>query len=169
MLSIKLIREQSEYIKEVYKKRNYEFPIEELLDYDNKKREVTFELDNLRADRKKSTKNITSELTEQEKNEIINSQKNTSKKIHELEDVVREMEEKLKNLLLDMPNILQEDIQLGKEDDAIIVKEGFGELDIKVRQKNELSKPPSDIKVEQATGHWEIGKQFGIIDFERMN
>ena len=58
MLPIKLIREQSEYIKEVYKKRNYEFPIEELLNYDSKKREITFELDKLRADRKKSTKNI---------------------------------------------------------------------------------------------------------------
>ena len=167
MLPIKLIREQSEYIKKVYKKRNYQFPIEELLDYDNKKREITFELDNLRANRKKSTKNISPDMTDEEKQSIINSQKETSKKIHELEDLVRDMEEKLKKLLLDMPNILQEDIQIGKEENAVIIKEGLGNQVIKVTKKNELSKPPSEIKVEQAIGHWEIGKRFGIIDFER--
>jgi len=167
MLPIKLIREQSEYIKEVYKKRNYEFPIEELLNYDSKKREITFELDKLRADRKKSTKNITSDMSDKEKSEIINSQKDTSKKIHELEDLARNMEEKVKNLLLDMPNILQEDIQIGKEEDAVIVKEGFGDKEIKVSQKNKLSETPTDVKFDQSIGHWEIGKQFGIIDFER--
>lgn len=167
MLPIKLIREQSEYIKEVYKKRNYEFPIEELLNYDSKKREITFELDKLRADRKKSTKNITSDMSDKEKSEIINSQKDTSKKIHELEDLARNMEEKVKNLLLDMPNILQEDIQIGKEEDAVIVKEGFGDKEIKVSKKNKLSETPTDVKFDQSIGHWEIGKQFGIIDFER--
>jgi len=167
MLPIKLIREQSEYIKEVYKKRNYEFPIEELLNYDSKKREITFELDKLRADRKKSTKNIRSDMSDKEKSEIINSQKDTSKKIHELEDLARNMEEKVKNLLLDMPNILQEDIQIGKEKDAVIVKEGFGDKEIKVSQKNKLSETPTDVKFDQSIGHWEIGKQFGIIDFER--
>jgi len=167
MLPIKLIREQSEYIKEVYKKRNYEFSIEELLNYDSKKREITFELDKLRADRKKSTKNISSDMSDKEKKEIIDSQKDTSKKIHELEDLAREMEEKVKNLLLDMPNILQKDIQIGKEEDAVIVKEGFGDKEIKVSQKNNLSDPPSDIKFDQSIGHWEIGKQLGIIDFER--
>ena len=167
MLPIKLIREQSEYIKEVYKKRNYEFSIEELLNYDSKKREITFELDKLRADRKKSTKNISSDMSDKEKKEIIDSQKDTSKKIHELEDLAREMEEKVKSLLLDMPNILQEDIQIGKEEDAVIVKEGFGDKEIKVSQKNKLSEPPSDIKFGQPIGHWEIGKQLGIIDFER--
>lgn len=167
MLPIKLIREQSEYIKEVYKKRNYEFPIEELLNYDSKKREITFELDKLRADRKKATKNITSDMSDKEKSEIINSQKDTSKKIHELEDLARNMEEKVKNLLLDMPNILQEDIQIGKEEDAVIVKEGFGDKEIKVSKKNKLSETPTDVKFDQSIGHWEIGKQFGIIDFER--
>ena len=167
MLPIKLIREQSEYIKEVYKKRNYEFSIEELLNYDSKKREITFELDKLRENRKKSTKNISSDMSDKEKKEIIDSQKDTSKKIHELEDLAREMEEKVKNLLLDMPNILQKDIQIGKEEDAVIVKEGFGDKEIKVSQKNKLSEPPSDIKFDQPIGHWEIGKQLGIIDFER--
>ena len=43
----------------------------------------------------------------------------------------------------------------------------FGDKEIKVSQKNNLSDPPSDIKFDQSIGHWEIGKQLGIIDFER--
>ncbi len=167
MLPIKLIREQSEYIKEVYEKRNYKFPLKELLDLDNKRREITFELDSLRSDRKKSTKNITPNMNDKEKKEIIDSQKDTSKKIHELEDSIRNIEEKIKNLLLDMPNILQEDIQIGKEEDAIIIKEGLGHEEIQVSEKSQLSKPPEDLNNEQNIGHWDIGKKFGIIDFER--
>jgi seryl-tRNA synthetase len=56
MLPIKLIRENPQYIKEIYKKRNYKFSIDKVIKLDEEKRNITFQVDDLRANRRRSTK-----------------------------------------------------------------------------------------------------------------
>jgi|TARA_B110000438_G_scaffold289436_1_gene324009 seryl-tRNA synthetase len=167
MLSIKLIREQPEYIQEIYKKRHYDFPVNQVLKLDEKKRRLVFDLDELRSIRKKSSKQINPKMNENEKKIVIDSQKETSTKIHELEDLLRNIENELKQLLLEMPNILQDDIHEGGEKEAKIILQGIGNKILENKKERTITDKPSKSEYSKVPGHWDIANQLGLIDFER--
>ncbi|PZC40655.1 MAG: seryl-tRNA synthetase [Chloroflexi bacterium] len=167
MLPIKLIRENPQYIKEIYKKRNYKFSIDKVIKLDEEKRNITFQVDDLRANRRRSTKNISSNINQKEKQEIIDSQKEISALIHTHEESLRIINEQLNNLLLEMPNILSDDVQEGTEEDAQIIEEGIGHQVIKIKENAKVSDVPLKNSYPTVPEHWEIGKELKIIDFER--
>ncbi|MDG1990714.1 MAG: serine--tRNA ligase [Dehalococcoidia bacterium] len=167
MLPIKLIREKSEYIQEIYKKRKYIFSVNQVLEVDEKKRQLVSTLDELRSIRKKSSKQINPQIDEKEKKAIIDSQKETSAKIHELEDALRSTEDQLTQLLLEMPNILQDDIHEGGEQEAKIILQGKGHEILQVEADATIADKPLKSDYDKVPGHWDIAKQLGIIDFER--
>jgi len=167
MLPIKLIREKSEYIQEIYKKRKYIFSVNQVLEVDEKKRQLVSTLDELRSIRKKSSKQINPQIDEKEKKAIIDSQKETSAKIHELEDALRSTEDQLTQLLLEMPNILQDDIHEGGEQEAKIILQGKGHEILQVEADATIADKPLKSDYDKVPGHWDIAKQLGIIDFKR--
>ncbi len=75
-----------------------------------------------------------------------------SARIKELDDRVKLLEEEIYTTLLNIPNIPHESVPVGESDEDNIEIRKWGEL------------PRHDF---EAKAHWDIGKNLGILDFER--
>ena len=122
MIDINLLRENPELVKENIKKKfqDKKLPlVDEVISLDKKKRELQSEGDNLRAQRNSLAKSI-GVLIREGKKEEAEQAKLTSKKdnerISEIENETAEIEKKLKNAMMSIPNIIADDVPLGKDD-----------------------------------------------------
>lgn len=143
MLDLKFIRENTELVREAVKARNDTAPIDEILELDEQRRSNLAKLEELRRERKATSK--TSDEAGREKGRQLREQ------IKNLEDIIREIETSLNDRLLRVPNIPQPSVPRGKSEDDNIVIRTTGTP----RQFDFTPLP-----------HWEIGEQLGIIDFE---
>ncbi|MCJ7581302.1 MAG: serine--tRNA ligase, partial [Candidatus Aminicenantes bacterium] len=84
----------------------------------------------------------------------IASMKKVSEEIKNLEEKLKTVDEELKSILLNIPNIPHESVPEGSSSENNIEVRRSGE-------KPEFSFPPQP--------HWEIGKNLGILDFERAS
>jgi seryl-tRNA synthetase len=84
--------------------------------------------------------------------DIIAEMKKISDEIKSLDDEYKDIEVKLQNLLLNFPNISHESVPEGLSPDKNVEVRTFGE-------KHTFSFPVKP--------HWELGKDLGILDFER--
>ena len=152
MIDIKLIREQKEYVKNEMEKLFVSVPIDEIFELDEAKRKLLFDSENLRNIRKTLSKEIASEKNA----ETISAKKEEVKKINELikvqEDELGELEERLNSLMLNVPNIPDPEVPVGKDDSE----------NIPIAYFNEKKK----FEFEPKT-HYDIGEKRDLIDFER--
>jgi len=153
MLDIKIIRENPEKVNELLKRRNPELSIDAVLEIDKERRQVQTRADQLRSERK----NISQEIGNLKKagkdaSEIQEKVRLIGDQIKELEAQENELNEKQKNLLLNIPNTPDETTPIGLSDENNVVIKTVGE----VPKKNFEIKP-----------HWEIGPELGLLDFER--
>jgi len=143
MLDLKFIRENPEAVRKAIAIRNDSAPIDEILELDEQRRSNLATLEELRRERKLSSK--ANDEPSREKGRQIRD------KIKNLEDIVREIELNLNDMLLRVPNIAQSSVPEGKsEDDNIVIRT------IGTPRKFAFSPLP----------HWDIGEKLGIIDFE---
>ena len=154
MLDRKFVRENPELIKEMLKKRGVEgINIDEFLEKEKKWRELTREVEDLRAEQNKISKEIPRLKKEgKDVQPIIKEMRSISDKIRELEEKKKALEEEINAFLLKIPNIPHESVPVGKdENDNVVVRE-WGE--------------PKKFDFEPRE-HWEIGTLLDILDFER--
>jgi seryl-tRNA synthetase len=119
MLDIKLIRENPDLIKKNLEKRNDDTTIvDNLLEIDKKFREEKKQLDNLKAKKNTQSKQI-SQI--KKSGGDISSQlslvKEISEKISEKESHISELESKKNEILIKIPNLLDDGVPIGKDDD----------------------------------------------------
>lgn len=144
MLDIKLFREDPEKIKEDLKRRP-DFDtliVDNVIEADNKWRELKRELDELKSVKNKESKAI-SEL--KKKGEDIKSQ---VQKVGKLSDQIKQKEEELdsleedrNNLLVKVPNILDPEVPKGQDDEEnkeIRTFENKPEFNFKLRNHQEI-------------------------------
>jgi seryl-tRNA synthetase len=141
MLDIKFIRENANLIRKAVANRQDSAPVDEILKLDSERRRKLLELENLRHERKK---------TAQEKN--IEEGRSLRSTIKKLEAEVRNLDEQLKMALLQVPNIPQPTVPVGKG----------GEGNVVVRSWEE----PKTFDFKPAP-HWKLGENLDIIDFDR--
>jgi seryl-tRNA synthetase len=141
MLDIKFIRENPDLVRQATANRHDSAPIDEILKFDAERRQNIVKLDNLRQERK----NVSRERA-QERGRALRSE------IQELEEESRRIDEKLAEMLLQVPNIPQPDVPVGKDDSDNVTVRTWGE--------------PKQLSFEAAP-HWTLGENLGIIDFER--
>lgn len=122
MIDIKLIRENKELVKENIKKKfkNEKLPlVDEVYELDKTYRELKVKADNLRKDRNVISDNIGLLMREGKKEEGI-SLKNKVVSINDelgnIEVTEKELEEKIKNIMYKIPNIIDESVPIGKDD-----------------------------------------------------
>ncbi len=134
MLDIKFIRENKEYVKENLKRRKDESIIElyeELLKVDETWRQKKTQTDNFRKEKNLLAQKINS-LVKEGKKEEIKEYKEKAKKIAEetkkIEEELKTLEEKRRELLLRIPNILEEDVPYGESDEDNVVIKKWGEI-----------------------------------------
>ena len=157
MLDIKLIREKPDFVKERLKLRDESLPlmIDEILAVDKERRTIISEVEQLKAEKNKISKEIgmlfkQGKREEAEKAKEIVHAKN--KKIEQLEKDLKGVEERFNRLLLTVPNIPAPDVPIGKDEEENVEIRRWGE--------------PKVFDFEPLP-HYEIGEKLGILDFER--
>jgi seryl-tRNA synthetase len=143
MLDLRFIRENADAVREAVANRNDTAPIDEILELDTERRRKVQELEDLRRSRKELARDRQAAA---EKGRELRGQ------IHELEETVRVIEQKLNDLLLQVPNIPDASVPVGRDEADNIVVRQWGE--------------PKTFDFDPAP-HWTLGEALDIIDFER--
>ncbi|MFC1901165.1 serine--tRNA ligase [Chloroflexota bacterium] len=146
MLDIRLIRENTDVVREAMKNRQDSAPVDEILELDTERRKKIVELEDLRHERKEAAKERKKDKESAEEGRDLRNM------IRGLEDEVRNLDTQLTDLLQQIPNIPQSDVPLGKDEDENVIVRAWGE--------------PRQLAFEPAP-HWELGEKLGIIDFDR--
>ncbi len=122
MIDINLIRENPELVKNNIKKKfqDKKLPlVDEVLELDKKKRALQQEGDSLRAQRNSLAKSIGALMREgktQEAEEVKAKSKANNDRVAAIEAEQAEIDEKLKRDMMSIPNIIADDVPLGKDD-----------------------------------------------------
>jgi len=151
MLDIKVIRTNPEEVIRKLKRRGGEYRISEVLELDEKRRELLASVEELKAKRNKVSEDIAKiKKAKGNADDLIAEMKTVSDKIKEGDDQIREIENKITEALLTIPNTPHDSIPDGESD-----------ADNKeVRRWGEPTKFPYEPKA-----HWDIGESLGILDF----
>ena len=133
MIDIKLIRENRELVKDNIKKKFQEekLPlVDEVYDLDKKVREVQVKMDSMKADKNKLSGEIGKLMKDGKKEEAEKVKSEIAKngeEIKALEDEMVELQGKIKDIMLVIPQIMDESVPIGKDDSENVEVERFGE------------------------------------------
>ena len=133
MLDMKFVRENPDIVKENIKKKfqDYKLPlVNEVLMEDKELRQTQQHADDLRANRKKISKEIGVLMGQGKKEEAEAIKQQIAEIAHEL-DALEEKENKLRDSvrekMMQIPNIIDESVPIGKDDSENVELEKFGE------------------------------------------
>ena len=133
MLDIKFVRENPEIVKQNIRNRfqDKKLPlVDEVLELDKRNREIKQEVEALRAERNKLSKEIGGLMKQGKKEEAEEVKRQvaaSADRINELSAEEAEVEEKLKTNMMVIPNIIDPSVPIGKDDSENVEIERFGE------------------------------------------
>ena len=133
MIDINLIRTNKEIVKENIKKKfqDSKLPlVDEVEQLDKKTRALKVEGDNLRASRNTLSNQIGALIKEKnivEANKIKETVKRDNERIAEIEKEVATLDEKIRNIMLTIPNIIDDSVPIGKDDSENVEIQKYGE------------------------------------------
>ncbi|NLL93471.1 MAG: serine--tRNA ligase [Clostridiales bacterium] len=133
MLDIKFVRENPEIVKQNIKNKfqdNKLSLVDEVIALDIESRETQQKADSLRANRNKISKQIGALMAQGKKEEAEATKKlvtENSEKLAQLEAKEAELEDKIKNIMMIIPNIIDPSVPIGKDDSENVEIERFGE------------------------------------------
>ncbi|SEU24373.1 serine--tRNA ligase [Paenibacillus sp. NFR01] len=119
MLDMNFIRGNEELMRNTAKWKNADFPLDELLEWDDKRRELRQETEGLRAERNALTKEVERLLRAGEKDageEAKARVRETGRRLDALEPALAEAERRCAELLLLAPNPVSADTPIGASD-----------------------------------------------------
>lgn len=160
MLQLNLIREKRDYVIErlgVKHFKNAEQVIDEIIASDNKRRNTQTELDKIKSESNSLAKQIGIMYKQGEAAKAEELKKQTAvckEREKELSEQLAECESHVRDLLLTVPNLPNENVPLGKSSEDNVVEVQKGEIP----QLQESAKP-----------HWDICAEYDIVDFELGN
>ncbi|MDR1244257.1 MAG: serine--tRNA ligase [Endomicrobium sp.] len=153
MLDIKVIRENVAAVKQAMLSRNKDVDFEQLLKWDQERKVVISEMESLRLKRNEESEKI-GNLKREGKEPSLD----LLEEISELRNVIQQQEEQLlmienqiEDFLINLPNIPDSSVPIGKDERANKVIRFVGK--------------PKEFPFEPKH-HWEIGEKLGILDFE---
>ena len=153
MLDIKRLRADKEAVIKALEKRHGDFPIDELLEVDEKRRNAIQQVEDMKAEQNKISKQVPIMKKEgKDTSEIFLQMKELSGKIKELDEVVKNYDDKITEFLLSIPNTPNEEVPDGQDDSD----------NLEIRKVGEPRKFDFETKA-----HWDIGVDLDILDFER--
>ncbi len=150
MISIELIRSQPDAVRSAIRKRGGEAPIDQLLEVDARRRASIAEADRLRARRNEVSRQLG--RTKERPPELIAEMRAVGSRIKALATGIKELEDELHEMMLGIPNIPDDSVPVGPDDDANLLLRTVG--------------APPEFDFEPLP-HWELGERLGIIDFSR--
>ena len=133
MLDIKFVRENPDVVKQNIKNKFQESKLElvdEVIELDQKNRDIKNELQSLQANRNKLSKQIGALMGQGKKEEAEEVKKQVTAqadRMAELSADEKEVEEKLRKIMMVIPNIIDPSVPIGKDDSENVEIERFGE------------------------------------------
>ena len=153
MLDIKYVLSNLDEARKKTAARNYEFDFDKVASLDEKRRELISQTEELKARRNEISRQVgmlkregkdTAALQEKVKEDAALTQKLDA----ELNDIKAELE----SMMLNIPNLIDDSVPIGNDETQNVLVRSWGE--------------PTEFSFEPK-GHWDIGPDLGIIDFER--
>ena len=152
MIDIKFIRNYPDKVKEGCQKKQVKVDIDRLFEVDKKRREVLQALEDMRAQKNKSSKEISGTKVEKEKQKIILKMRELDKNSDRLNGDLKELNEEFKKLMFQIPNLPLDDVPVGEnEKDNVVLKE--------VGEKPKFDFEPKD--------YLELAERLDLIDVKR--
>ena len=153
MLDIKRIRANKEEVIESLNSRFGNYNLDKVIELDEKRREIIFEVENKKARQNEVSKQVPKLKKEGvDVSELFKEMKLLSDEIKELDVKVKDLDEEIRKELLSIPNTPNKEIPIGKSD----------EDNVEIRKFLEPKKFDFEVKA-----HWDLGVDLDILDFER--
>ena len=133
MLDIKFVRSNPEVVKQNIKNKfqDSKLPlVDEVLELDQKNREIKGEVEALRAEKNKTSKQIGAMMAQGKKEEAEELKRKVTESADKMEALSAEekvVEEKIKKIMMTIPNIIDPSVPIGKDDSENVELERFGE------------------------------------------
>ena len=133
MLDLKFLRENPDAVKENIKKKfqDSKLPlVDEVIELDKQSRAAKQEADDLRGSRNRISKQIGALMAQGKKEEAeqVKAQVTANaKRLAELEELEAELSEKIKKIMMVIPNIIDPSVPIGKDDSEHVESKRYGE------------------------------------------
>jgi len=133
MLDIKFLRENPEIVKQNIRNKFQDFKlpmVDEVIALDEESRKTITEASNLRASKNQLSKQIGALMAKGQKEEAENVKKQVAEnaaRLAELEAQEPVLQEKIHKLMLQIPNIIDPSVPIGKDDSMNVEVQRFGE------------------------------------------
>ena len=133
MLDLRFVRENPEIVKQNIRNKfqDAKLPlVDEVIELDEENRKVKKEADDLRASRNKISKQIGALMGQGKKEEAEEVKKQVtaaSDHLAELEEKEKDLDERIKKIMMTIPNIIDPSVPIGKDDSENVEIEKFGE------------------------------------------
>jgi len=153
MLDMRLIRDESDLVREALVKRHMDpSVVDQVLALDEQRRLLIQDVEEMRAERNAVSKEIGKMKSEEQRQAKIAAMRELGDRITGIDLDLKRVEEDLQHLVSEIPNIPDPEVPVGVDDSDNIVLRTVGSL------------PEFDFEPKP---HWDIGSELGIIDFER--
>ena len=156
MLDIKFVRNNPDVVKQNIKNKfqDEKLPlVDEVIELDQKNRDIKGEVEALRAEKNKISKQIGACMAQGKKEELKRKVAESAARIEELSKEEKEVEEKLKQNMMIIPNIIDPSVPIGKDDSQNVEIEKFGEPfvpDFEIPYHTEIMEAFDGIDLESA-------------------
>ena len=159
MLDIKFLRQNPDVVKENIKKKfqDEKLPlVDEVIELDKRNREIKGEVEALRAEKNKVSKEIGACMAHGEKEkaeELKKKVQENATRMEELSAEEKEVEAKIKKDMMVIPNIIDPSVPIGKDDSQNVEIEKFGEPvvpDFEIPYHTEIMEKFNGIDLESA-------------------
>ena len=152
MIDPKILKENPKMIREMLERRRINYPLDELLELDGKRRDLIIETQNFRHRKNALSQSIASKKKNQESVENeLHEMKNVGELMKTAESNKALIEKRYSELIYSIPNLLHESVPDGNsEDDNIVVR---------TYDDHKNSRAKSD--------HVDLANSLGLIDLER--
>ena len=133
MLDIRFLRENPEVVKQNIRNKfqDNKLPlVDEVIELDKRNREIKQEVEALRAERNKISKMIGGLMKQGKKEEAEEAKKKVTanaETVERLSTEEKEVEEKIRTIMMTIPNIIDPSVPIGKDDSENVEVQKYGE------------------------------------------
>lgn len=152
MLDLRYVRENKEKVEAAISRRNGNTSIKELIQVDEEYRDALSRWEELNRKRNEISESFkTGKFSPEEKEAMKNESKRLKEEYEEVAKQRTVLDEKLKEIQMAIPNMPDDSVPDGKDENENVVVSTWGELPV----------------IENPRHHYEIGVDLNIFDFER--
>ncbi len=160
MIDLRLLRERGDEVIAIYRERLFDDAsaacAAKIIEHDRQRRALAIEADELKAKRNTESAAVGREKDPEKRQALLAQMSNYKEAIAKLDAQLGEVDGKIRLLELELPNLPDPSVPLGRSDAENKVVREVGEAWKSARPALAAARP-----------HWELGEQLGIIDFAR--